>query len=258
MHGSKIRLKSARRTFEEVKYYSSKGYKEVYFRDETFTVSRRRVMEFCRLLSSEGLKVNWLANARVDTLDAELMAAMKQSGCHTLKIGVESGNQQILDRVNKGIRIDGPRGTREVFRLAKEIGLCTHAHCMLGMPGETAASVEQTIELVLSIEPTTATFGICTPYPGTPLFEQVRAKHPAIGDGTDSDLSVLHTEGLFNHLYCEVDGEYLKKAIRRAYRRFYLRPSYMLESLRRGIRERTLKNIIISGLNVTDFSLRGE
>lgn len=169
--------------------------------------------------------------------------------------GVESGVQQILDRVKKGINVDV---TKDNFRWAKEIGISTHAHLMLGMPAETLETIKETVQFVKEIDPTTATFGICTPYPGTPLFEEVAIVHPEIEDGTSSDLSKLHTEGLFNEIYTSVSEEELKRAVKRAYRSFYLRPSYLIKALKRINNRDELKKVVIAGMKVLDFSVRGE
>ncbi|MEW5726253.1 MAG: B12-binding domain-containing radical SAM protein, partial [Pseudomonadota bacterium] len=101
----------------------------------------------------------------------------------------------------------------------------------------------------------TATFGICTPYPGTPLFREVQKADPTIGDGADAaSMERLHVEGAFNHLYCSVDSADLKKTVKRFYRRFYLRPSYILRMLGRIRNRNMLRNAVIGGLNVFSFA----
>ena len=108
---------------------------------------------------------------------------------------------------------------------------------------------------MLEIEPTTVTFGICTPYPGTPLFRDVARKDPTIGDGAaNAAMERLHVEGEFNHLYCSVDQNDLRAALKRFYRRFYLRPSYLIAMVARIRNFNMLRNAVLGGLNVFVFS----
>ncbi len=254
-HGRRLRMKSAGRVVEEVAHYVARGYKEVYFRDETFTASRRRVEDICKGILDRGLDVTWIANARVGTADRKLLRLMKRAGCHLIKVGVESGSQEVLDRVKKGIRLED---TRRLFEDMKAVGIDSHAHMMLGLPGETVESLNQSIQFAISLEPTTVTFGICTPYPGTPLFEQVAEIHPEINDGTDTDFSRLHVQGAFNPHFTSLSADYLRQAVPMAYRRFYLRPSYLLRSLTRIKGMNDVKRYLLAGTKVFDFSFRGE
>jgi anaerobic magnesium-protoporphyrin IX monomethyl ester cyclase len=126
---------------------------------------------------------------------------------------------------------------------------------MIGSPGETYGSMEDSLNLVLDIDPTTVTFGICTPYPGTPLFRDVVRKDPSIGDGAkNAAMERLHLEGEFNHLYCDVKQGDLRKTLKRFYRRFYLRPIYLARMISRIRNFNMLRNTVLGGLNVFVFS----
>ncbi len=254
-YGANIRYKSVERMIAEVKYYLENGFKEVYFRDETFTANKKFVMEFCQRVVDEGLKFTWIANARVVTVDEEMLRLMKKAGCHLIKYGVESGVQELLDNVRKGIRLED---TRKAFKLMHEVGIDSHAHMMIGIPGETEETIEQTIQFVNEIDPTTVTFGICTPYPGTPMYEEVAKVHPEIRDGSDSDLGALHKKGLFNSIYTELESDDLESAMKRAYRSFYARPSYIAKAVGRVKTFDDVKRFAKAGTKVLDFALRGE
>jgi len=180
---------------------------------------------------------------------------MKKAGCHLIKYGVESGVQELLDNVRKGIRLED---TRKAFALMHQVGIDSHAHMMLGIPGETEETIEQTIRFVNEIEPTTVTFGICTPYPGTPLYEEVAQVHPEIRDGSDSDLGALHKKGLFNSIYTELESDDLESAMKRAYQAFYARPSYIAKTIGRVKSLDDIKRFAKAGTKVLDFAMRGE
>lgn len=251
-HGTRTRFQSAQKVVDDIGYYLSKGMREIYYRDETFTADRQRVFDICAGIAERGYEFTWICNARVDTVDREMLEAMKEAGCHLIKFGAESGNQEVLDAVKKGITLEQ---TRAAFKDCREVGIATHAHLMVGMPGETYDTMEDTILLALEIEPTTTTFGICTPYPGTPLFRDVQRKDPSIGDGaTNAAMERLHIEGSFNHLYCDVEASDLKKTVKRFYRRFYLRPSYILKMFARIRNRNMLRNAVLGGLNVFSFA----
>lgn len=253
--GKKVRFQSADHVVGLVKYLLSKGYREIYFRDDTFFVHKERDREICQRIIAQRLDVTWIANARVSMIDAPTMELAKKAGCHTIKFGIESGDQAILDGMKKGYQVEE---AHEVFAAAKRIGIAAHAHVMIGNPGDSEESIERTIDYVIKLDPATATFGICTPYPGTPLFEEVAARHPEIRDGSATDLSRLHVEGLFNELYCSVPKDRLPGLVRHAYRRFYLRPGYMLRLVREQMRSvEDVKRILLSGTRVLDFIFRG-
>lgn len=254
-YGRLIRFRSSASVLEELEVIQKLGYREVFFRDEIFTVSRRRTVEICEGILRKNINLSWICSARVGSVDKETMMLMKRAGCHLLRFGVESGVQEILDNIKKDIRIEE---TIETFRWAKEARLDTHAHLMMGMPGETQGTIDKTIRFVRQIAPTIITFGICTPYPGTELFNIVKESFPEIGDGSACDLSRLHTQGFYNRAFTELDNASLAKNIRRGYREFYLSPSYMFKWLGRINSLDELKRVSLAAAQVLDFIFRGD
>jgi radical SAM superfamily enzyme YgiQ (UPF0313 family) len=253
--GEILRFQSADYVIREVEYFISKGIKEIYFRDDTFFVSKKRDQAIFEHIIRNNLDITWLANARIASIDKETMRLARQAGCHTIKLGIESGVQEILDGIKKGYKIEK---AYEVFKWAKKLKIKTHAHVMLGNPGDTRESIKQTIKFVLKLNPTTASFGICTPYPGTPLFEDLKGKFPEIEDGSASDLSKLHTQGLFNEYYTSLSKEELSSLVRYAYRKFYLRLSYLLKSIKwqiSGVDD--IKRLSIAAANIFDYIFSG-
>ena len=119
------------------------------------------------------------------------------------------------------------------------------------------ASIERTIEFVKEIKPSNAAFGICTPYPGTELFDMVAEIRPEIKDGSDCDLRILHTSSFFNETFTELSAEELEEWMKIAYRRFYWRPGYLFKALTRISNLGELKRAIKGGIKTLDFSIRG-
>lgn len=254
-YGNKARFRSGESVLKELREIKRLGYKEVFFRDETFTAYKKRNQEVCQGMIREKLDLSWIANARVDMVDRESMILMKQAGCHLIKFGVETGDEQIMANYKKGVTCEQ---TRETFRMAHAVGMDTHAHVMLGGPGETPESIEKTIRFTLDLDPTTASFGILTPYAGTPLFQEMAQRHPEMRDGSASTMEDLHTTGFFSQEICQLSSAYLSRCIVKAYRRFYWRPSYLWKRLR-GIESfEEFMVLTVAGLNIFQFSVSGE
>ncbi|MDD5194052.1 MAG: radical SAM protein [Candidatus Omnitrophica bacterium] len=252
--GNKVRFQSAEYVLEEIKYFISCGYREIYFRDDTFFVDKKRDAEICRAIIADKFDVTWIANARIGMIDKEMMRLAKAAGCHTIKFGVESGDQGVLDRAHKGYDIAHAIAT---FKWARELGLATHAHLMLGMPGDNEETIRKTIRFSKTLNATTATFGICTPYPGAPLYEEVLRAHPEIKDGSQFDLSKLHVTGLFNETYSDIKRGKLERYIQKAYRSFYLDPRVLYDLARQIRSADDIKRIALAGSRVLDFSFFG-
>jgi len=254
-YGRSIRSMSAARVLAELEEIVRLGYKEVFIRDEIFTVKKSRTIEICEGILAKDLDLTWVASARIGSVDLETMKLMKRAGCHMIRFGVESGSDKILKNIKKGITTSQ---IRETFKWVREVGLDTHAHLMLGTPGETEDTIDETIAFLKEIRPSIITCGICTPYPGTGLFDLVNAKYPEIGDGSTCDLSSLHTQGYYNEVFCELSAQKLSEGIKKIYRSFYLRPGYVFEWLGKIKSIDEFKRVILAGTTIFDFALRGD
>jgi len=173
-YGGKVRYRSADNVLELWRRHAAEGIKEIYIRDELFTCVQKRNKEICERMIEEKLDLSWICSSRVGLTRDEL-ALFKKAGCHYMKFGVENGDQEILDRMQKGVQLEQIRDT---FRYCHEVGINTHAHFMLGCPGETQETIQKTVDLAKEIDPTTATFGVMTPYPGTPALRRDRREAP--------------------------------------------------------------------------------
>jgi len=150
-YGRKLRFRSPESVVKEMEEIKDLGYKEVFFRDETFTANKIRLIKICKLILERKLEISWICNARIGNLDKKIMKLMEKAGCHYIKFGVESGVQKILDNIKKDI---DAKMTRKTFKWANEIGMGTHAHLMFGCIGETKESIEKTIQFIKEINPT--------------------------------------------------------------------------------------------------------
>jgi radical SAM superfamily enzyme YgiQ (UPF0313 family) len=160
------------RMIEEMKLiYDSFGAEMIYFEEDLFTVNRKRVLDFCKLMEKELPGKIWGAHSRVDTIDLEMLTRMKQAGCTDIFFGVESGSQKILDLLGKGITVEK---IENAFRLAKKVGIKTQMYLIIGIPGETHEDIEMTKRLIAKLEPSSIDISSLTPIPGTEIYEMTK------------------------------------------------------------------------------------
>ncbi|MFY9638854.1 MAG: radical SAM protein [Methanobacterium sp.] len=220
MHGQKLRLRSAENVVDEMEHLvNDHNIEMVAFMDDTFTLNKKRVYEICEAIKDRGLDNYWGCTARVDTISEELLKTMKDAGCITMFLGVESADQQFLNEVNKMININRIKKT---FELTKKYNMRTIASVVLGMPGDTKRSILSTIKFVKTLEPSYAVFSLATPYPGTDFYLKAASENLIkINDWSKYTLlsPVLET------VDCSL--EELKKLQKKAFKEFYLRPSYI-------------------------------
>lgn len=253
-YGGKIRGVSADYMLRLLRKYKADGVREIYFRDEMFTSLRARNRQVYRAMIDEKMGFSWVCSSRANAIDEEDLRLMKAAGCHLIKVGVESGSQEILDRVKKGVTLDEVRRT---FELCRKIGIKTHAHFMIGNPGETEESVKQTIAFAKEIRPSTATFGILTLYPGTPMWDEIAAERPDIAEKFQLRLKDLHQKSFFPELFSELSADQIQAYMASAHRSFFLRPGYMLERLLDVRSPKQLFNLFKAGSKVIDYAIKG-
>ena len=252
-YGKKYRMRSAKKVLEEMAYLSRLGFKEIFFRDEIFTASRKRVEDICRGLIEAELKLSWICSSRIESVDEALLQLMKKAGCHMIRFGVESGDDDILKNIDKKLTVEE---IRNAFKASKNTGIDTHAHVMIGAPGETRKSIFKTFKLLKEILPTIITVGILTPYPGTPIFAELKQFQPSIEDGTDLTIEGLHTDSFYNNLFTGISEKELSRQLRFFYRNYYINPKYIKNRLLSIKSFENVKQLIRGGLNILDFSFK--
>jgi radical SAM superfamily enzyme YgiQ (UPF0313 family) len=248
-YGNVYRFMSVDWMINEIKYLKSLGFNEVFYRDETFSANRGRLIEFCRRLIREKLRIKWIANVRADMADLALLKLMKRSGCHTIKVGVESGSQAILDRLQKGITL---RQVSALFRNSRKVGLFTHAHIIVGGPGENFNTLQETRLFLKHIRPTTVTFNLFTPYPGSPFFDSIK------GDVCqDPAFELKFSQTLIKPLYSQRINKFplrfLQTLVILMYKKFYFRLSYILDILQSLRSIQDFVRVARSAMNVLEF-----
>lgn len=224
LHGHKLRRRSVENVVDEVEMrLKEQNIDTIAFMDDTFTLNKRFVREYCSEIKRRGLKFWWGCTSRVDTLDEELLQTMKDAGCITIFMGVESADQQMLEKMNKNITVTK---TENAFKLARKVGIRTIASCVIGMPEDTHKSINQTIDFVKKLNPNYALFSLATPYPGTRFYNETFKKNLIkIKDWSKFTLidPVLET--------IDCSSQELRKIQKKAFLKFYLRLGYLIRQV---------------------------
>jgi radical SAM superfamily enzyme YgiQ (UPF0313 family) len=227
MFGRRYRMRSPKNVADELEsLHKNFGAEHFTFYDDAFTVDQSRTEEICSEILNRKLKIRWNCETRVDMVTKDLLRKMKQAGCTDVWFGVESGSQRVINAMDKGILIEQ---TERAFKWAKEVGLMTVANVILGFPTETKETAWETIKLVEKLNPNDVGYYIATPYPGTPMYENVKEK--GLLKITDFDKYDTATP---TFEIPTLSMKELREIREQAFQRFYLRPTYILNVLVKG------------------------
>jgi len=227
INGRRIRKRSAENIMQELRLLTSQfGVKEIQFFDSNCAHREGPLREICKRIISEKIDITWSApnGIRIDSIDEELAALMKTSGCFQVSVGIESGSERILKQIKKGISIDM---VKERVKVLRDAGIEVTGFFVIGFPGETIREIEQTISFAAELPLTAVSFSILTPLPGTDIYKEVCAGQEI------EELRRLSFMGYRNSL-SEASPEALARLQKKAYVRFYLRPSiirYFLKNM---------------------------
>lgn len=231
--GKKTRFRTPANIIGEIeRLIKDYGIKEISFYDDTITANRKNMQGMCELILKRGIDIAWSCMSRVDCIDEETLYLMKRAGCHQIGYGVESGDENILKNIKKHISL---KKVKDVVEMTKKAGIDVRCMFMFGNPGETEETLEATVRLSIDLNPDIVVFNITTPYPGTQMYEwALKNGYLSTSDWKNYDLANV----IMN--LPTVSQETILKYYHRAYKRFYLRPSYLLKRLSRI---RTLKDL---------------
>jgi hopanoid biosynthesis associated radical SAM protein HpnJ len=228
--GHRYRVRSPDNVIAEVKWIQENmpEVKEVFFDDDTFTDFRPRAEEIARGLGKLG--VTWSCNAKAN-VPFETLRIMKENGLRLLLVGYESGNDQILRNIRKGLRTDIARRFTSDCR---KLGIVIHGTFILGLPGETRETIDETIRYAVDINPHTIQVSLAAPYPGTELYKQA-VDNGWLTQNQSSDLVNDQGVQLSPLSYPNLSADQIYSSVERFYRSFYFRPGKMLELVREMI-----------------------
>lgn len=220
---------SNRKIIDEMKELKNRhNINEIMFFDDEFIIDRDKTIELCNMILDEGLDVIWECRTRVDVVDRNLLAIMKKAGCYRIRFGFESGDDDILRGLKKGIMV---RQSLECARITKEAGIEIFGYFMMGCPGETEKTLKKTLELVFEIDPDFAIFSKTILIPGSELFNWAVSEKLIDNDYWDRFL-----QGEVKNTAPAISTKELHEGkvdifIEKANRKFYLRPKFIIKRL---------------------------
>jgi len=227
-HGRGYRPRSAQDVVDEFQFVIENlpQVKEINIEDDTFTVNQKRVIDICQGLIDKGIKLSWTANVRAD-LKLETMEIMKAAGCRLLIVGYESGSDEVLKLMNKGIERHHLIEFAENARKAK---MLVHGCFMVGNRGDNRKTLKETLDLAIKLEPDTAQFFPLMVYPGTEAYDWAAENNFLVTRRFDQWNT---PEGMHNTVISTTDmtPKELVDFCDYARRKFYLRPKYILRKM---------------------------
>ena len=200
------------------------GVREFSFEDDTFITFKKRLTAICRELAGLGLDISWTCLGRVNSIDEENLVLMKKAGCWQISFGIESGSQEILTTIHKNVTLEQ---IRSAVKLCRKVGILSKGFFIVGHPGETEATLRQTLDFALELPLDDISVTMLTPFPGTEIYD--RADEFGEFDRDWARMNLLNTVFVPRGL----TREQLEQAQREMLRRFYLRPRIIAGYLRR-------------------------
>lgn len=190
--GRTYRARSSENLIAELRYLvGTYGYRHFYFIDDLFTMQRSLLRETTAMIIDEGLDIRWQCLARVDRVVRGDLEAMYRAGCREIHFGIESGNPEILESIGKQITMEQ---VRQAVGWADEIGIAAKGYFMLGLPGDTEETMQQTIDFACELPLDQAMFSLTTPFPGTRLWSELVARQPDVADDQDFSKAFYYTQ----------------------------------------------------------------
>ena len=220
----KFRSRSPQSILKELVKLDELGIRNVIFHSDTFTIKKKKVIELCKMIIDTNLKIRWMCNSRVDTIDEEMLGWMKKAGCWMIAYGIESGCQEILDNTKKDITI---AQIETAINNTKKAGIKIWGYFVMGLPGETEETIDKTIAFSKKLPLDIANFAVGTPYPGTDFYKEAKQNNwleTTNWEDFDQNYSTIVN---YEHL----SAKQIKAGIKKAYIAWYFRPSSIIKIL---------------------------
>ncbi|MEC8956959.1 MAG: radical SAM protein, partial [Nitrospinota bacterium] len=167
---TKFRVRSPESVVNEIEQLVEMGVDDLFFVDDTITIDKKNILEICDLIIKRNIKIHFKISARVDTINKEVIAALKKAGCYRIHYGIESASPKHLKYLQKG---QTPEKIERACKMTRDAGVGFFAYMMIGIPHETKEEMFETVDFAKKLKPDYAQFSICTPYPKVELYYQM-------------------------------------------------------------------------------------
>jgi anaerobic magnesium-protoporphyrin IX monomethyl ester cyclase len=228
--GKIYRFRSAQNVLAEIDELASRyQVNHIAFEDDTFTLNRDRVETICRGLIQRNYDLTWYCLSRVESMDLELARLMRRAGCRLVSFGIESGNQDILQKIHKKISLPA---ARQAIDACYRAGLRSQCTFILGFPFDTAKTMADTLHFAQELSPTIAIFFALVPYPGTEMYQYLpESLRPHYAEQWQNFANMINNQGYLS-LAPGLSAAKLTKMTERWHLRFYLRPRQLYRMFR--------------------------
>lgn len=246
MWGQGVRFRSIDSVIKEMEECIEKyGINEFNVIDDTFTIDNKRVMAICQIIIDKGWKISWNCMGRVNTITDEMIKLMKKAGCKKIAFGLESGNEEVLRLMDKKASL---KMAEEAVGIARKNGMEVLGSFMIGNIGETKERIMETVNFAKKLDLDNATFFIVCPYPGTVIYKIAKEKGYVSEENKWEEFAPLtKTKPIL--IQDNLSAEELIYLQKLAFRKFYLRPKYILRKIKKIKKIGDLK-IIFEGLRI--------
>jgi len=227
--GKGFRAMDASRVADEMEWCQTHGIKEIFFYDDTFSVSMKRVQSICDEVKRRQIKIKWDVRTRVNVVNEELLKSMKEAGCERIHFGVETGNPRVVKELQKGTSIEQ---VERAFDLCKKYKIKTLAYFMMGNPTETMEDVKDTLRLSQRIKPDFMQMTILSPFPATQIYLRALQEGVVTGDPWRDYARRINDDfrpPLWDDIYSRPE---LEKHLRWFYGKFYLQPKFVFDRVK--------------------------
>lgn len=246
-----VRLRSPEHIMEELWILKKMGLNNIHMYSDLFTVNREQVMALCQMMIDQNIQIRWTSNSRVDYVDEEMLQIMAKAGCRLISWGIESGNEQILRHARKGAY---PDKAEKALTWAKKAGIMNWGYFIIGLPGETVASIQDTIAFAKKLPLDIALFHVAAPYPGTPFFFEV-VENNWFRPGTKWEQVDMDKGTVLD--YENLKAEELLYWQKRAFREWAFRPGPVMTYLKMLLSDvSTMKSALSVGLQTLSWQAR--
>ena len=228
--GTGARRRSPQKVIEEIKdCVTNYGIKEISFWDDTMSYHKKWMREFLNLLIEENLDLVWSCYAAVNTVDKEILELMHKAGCWNIFYGYETAIEELAENIQTNRKNKNFERMKQVAKWTKEVGIEVRGSFLIGLPGETPELAKRTIQNAIDLDPDYAQFTLVCPYPGTKLAKEI--EQGKWGKFITRDLEEYQCWNVTWLPEGYKNPKELKDMERYAFRKFYLRPSYILKRI---------------------------
>ena len=225
---TKFRIRSPESVVDEIEELVKMGVDDLFFVDDTITIDKKNVLAICNLIVERKIKINFKISARVDTINPEVLAALKKSGCYRIHFGIESATPKHLQYLQKG---QTPEKVERAIKMTRNANIGFFAYMMIGIPHETKEEMFATVDFAKKLKPDYAQFSICTPYPKVELYYQMLNEGIVPEDYWQKFAEDPTPEFKIRFWNKDFTEEELREIQDQCHARFYSSPTYIMKQI---------------------------